>query len=197
MRWLPKSIPFLVISIALYFTFYFGIEAIRILSSPVYGLDHPGFAHIVHGIGRRFSLGPDGLMQIAAFFGAVKLTIAVSFTVYLASRLKSLFGHEIDHEVVDAAVVLIVIVTVVAAMPALLDGATDPLAQFRLPLWLSGLVATLSMIERVVADERNLERNSVASKWPTIHDVALPPKRNSVSTLRWDTLRRSANVNVA
>jgi hypothetical protein len=195
MRWLPKSIPYLIVGIALYFTCYFGIEAFRVLTSPVYGLDHAGFASVVHGIGGRMALQADGLMRLAAFFGAVKLSIAVLFATYLVSRIRSLFDDETEHEIVDAAIVLIATVTVVAAMPALFDGATDPLAEHRLPLWLAGLAATLSMIERVAADESKLERTASAYRRYAIYNVVLPPKRNSVCTLRWDALRRSANVN--
>lgn len=193
-RWLPKSIPFFVVSISLYFTLSFGIEAIRILASPVYGLDLPGFAHVVHGIGRRFGLEATGLIRLAAFLGAVKLSVAALFAVYLVSRIKSLMGHETDHEVVDAAVLLVASITVVAAMPALIDGETALLAEHRLPLWLGGLAVTLSMIERVVADEKASERAAAARQRFTVYDVTLPPKRNGVSTLRWDALRRTANV---
>lgn len=194
MRWLPKSIPFLVVSIALYFTIHFGIEAARILASPVYGLDLPGFAHVVHGIGRWFGLEATGLIRIAAFLGALKLSVATLFAVYLVSRIKSLLGHETDHEVVDAAVLLVASVTIIAATPALFDGEMDLLAQYRLPLWLGGLAVTLSMIERVTADEKVSERAAAARQRFTVYDVTLPPKRNGASTFRWDALRRTANV---
>lgn len=194
MRWLPKSIPVLVVGIALYFTIHFGIEAVRILASPVYGLDLPGFAHVVHGIGRRFGLEATGLVRIAAFLGALKLSVATLFAIYLVSRIKSLLGHETDHEVVDAAVLLVALVTIIAATPALFDGEMDLLSQYRLPLWLGGLAVTLSMIERVMADEKESERAALARQRFTVHDVTLPPKRNGVSTLRWDALRRAANV---
>jgi hypothetical protein len=195
MRWLPKSIPYLVVSIALYLVCHFGIESFRILTSPVYGLDHPGLSNVVHGIGGRLALDGDGLIRLGAFFGAVKLAIAVLFAVYLYGRISSLFGHEADHEFVDAAVILIVTVTVVAAIPAVLDGAVDVLAQHRLPLWLAGLIATLSMIERVMADEKESEREAARRRPVPVYDVTLPPKRNRVSTLRWDALRRSVDVN--
>lgn len=196
-RWLPRSIPFLVVSIALYFTFHFGLDAIRILTSPVHGLDLPDFAHVVHGIGRRFGFAATGLLQLAAFLGALKLAVAVLFAVYLVSRAKSLMGHEADHEVVDAAVLLIVSITVVAAMPALFDGQTDLLSAYRLPLWFGGLAVTLSMIERVIAEEKASLRDAARLPRYSVYDVTLPPKRNGVSTQRWDALRRSANVNVA
>lgn len=192
-RWLPKSIPFLVVSISLYFTLSFSIEAMRILASPVHGLDLPGFAHVVHGIGRRFGMEATNLIRLAAFLGAVKLSVAALFAVYLVSRIKSL-GHEAEHEVLDAAVLLVAAVTVVAAMPALIDGEATLLAEHRLPLWLGGLAVTLSMIERVVVDEKASERTAAARQRLTVYDVTLPPKRNGVSTLRWDALRRTANV---
>jgi hypothetical protein len=192
-RWFPKAIPACVISIALYFVLYFGIDAIRVLTSPVYGLDQSGFAQLVHGIGRRFAFGGEGLIRIATFFGAAKLAIAILFAVYVASRIRALLGHETDHEIVDAGVLLIVLVTVAAATPALIDGETHLLSEYRLPLWLAGLAATLSMIERVVADERRIEQETARQRF-TIYDVTLPPRRNSVSTLRWDVLRRTANV---
>jgi hypothetical protein len=196
MRWLPKSIPYLVVSIAVYFVCHFGSEAFRILTSSVYGLDHPGFSNVVHGIGARLALDADGLIRLGAFLGAVKLTIAVLFAVYLCGRISSLFGREADHELVDAAVILIVSITVVAAIPAVLDRVGDVLGQYRLPLWLAGLAATLSMIERVMADEQESARNAARHRRVMIYDVTLPPKRNRVSTLRWDALRRSVNANV-
>ena len=44
---------------------------------------------------------------------------------------------------------LVVVSTIVVATPAILQGASDIMVQERLPLWLVGLAATLSMIERL------------------------------------------------
>lgn len=188
-----RAIPVFVASIALYFVVYFGIESARILTSPVYGLDQAGFAHAVYGIGHRLTLGPEGLMRVAAFLGVLKLSVAVAFAAALVNRLSAVHGRMVEHEIVDAAAVLVVIVTVLAATPALFDGETGLLAQYRLPLWLSGLAVTLSMIERAVADEA--ARAARMPRRVQVYDVRLPPRRNGVSTLRWDALRRSVNVN--
>lgn len=193
MPWRARAIPVFVTSIALYFVFYFGIEAARILASPAYGLDQPGFAHVVHGIGRRLALGPDGLMRVAAILGALKLVVAATFAVALANRLGAVCGQAVEHEIVDAAAVLIVIVTILAATPALFDGESGLLAQYRLPLWLSGLMVTLSMIERAVADDEAKVKR--VARRTVVYDVRLPPRRNGVSALRWDALRRSVNIN--
>ena len=119
MRWLPKVIPCLVACIALYFALWFGIETLRIFLSPVYGLDDPAFAQTIRGIGRRADLGTAGLLKLAAFVGAVKLAIATLFAVYLAGRLRAIWRNDIEHELLDAGLLLVVLVTVVAAMPAL------------------------------------------------------------------------------
>lgn len=192
MRSFPKSIPFLVASIALYFVCYFGVEALRVMLSPVYGLEYAQFARIVYGMGRLVGAGPDGLVWIAIVFGAVKMAIALLFGVYLVNRLGGRLGREVDHEIIDAAVTLTVAVTVVAAIPAVFDGAADLLAHYRLPLWLAGLAITLCLIERVVDDQAPRYRSSVVP-WPP---VKLPPRRGRISTLRWDVLRSDANVNL-
>ena len=92
----------------------------------------------------------------------------------------------IDHELLDAAALLAVCSTVVVAMPALLEATPQLLAPHRPALWLAGLAATLSMIERV-AESEDFMRVAVPSPI-----VALPPRRGRVSALRWDYLRREA-----
>lgn len=149
MRWLPKAIPILIAIIALDFAMVFGFEAWRILTSPIQGLDKPVFASLVHGIGALADLKAQGLLKLAAFFGAVYLTTSLVFVLHIGSRIWALRGGRISHDLLDAGLILAVVSTMVAATPAILSGATDILVHERLPLWLVGLAATLSMIERV------------------------------------------------
>jgi hypothetical protein len=72
------------------------------------------------------------------------------------------------------------------ALPALLEAAPHLLAPHRPALWLAGLAATLSMIERVTQSEEFMR---AAVRSPI---VTLPPRRARVSALRWDYLRREA-----
>jgi hypothetical protein len=149
MRWLPKAIPILITVIALDFALVFGLEAWRILTSPIYGLGNPAFASLIYGIGTVIDVRAQGLFNIAAFFGAVYLTTALVFVLHIGSRIRALRDGRISHDLLDAGLILVVVSTIVAATPAILNGATDILVQERLPLWLVGLAATLSMIERV------------------------------------------------
>jgi hypothetical protein len=149
MRWLPTAIPILIAIIALDFAMVFGFESVRIFTSPVYGLDKPVFASLIYGIGGLADAKPQGLVKLAAFFGAVYLTTSVVFVLHICSRVGALRGGRISHDLLDAGLILAVLSTLVAATPAILAGASDILVQERLPLWLVGLAATLSMIERL------------------------------------------------
>jgi hypothetical protein len=201
MRWLPTAIPILIAIIALDFALVFGFEAWRIFTSPVYGLDKPAFASLVYGIGRLADVKAQGLVKIAAFFGAVYLTISLVFALHIGSRIGALRGGRISHDLLDAGLILAVVSTLVAATPAILAGATDILVQERLPLWLVGLAATLSMIERLPeADaplpafiERMARRLHARQSRQDIHAVS-PPVREGTSPHRWDSLRDDAGM---
>ena len=128
---------------------------------------------------------PDGLVRLAAFLGALKLAVAVVFALYLANRFNPYRRSELDHDLLDAAALLAVCATAIVALPALLEATPQLLAPHRPALWLAGLAATLSMIERLVESEQ-LEPATVTVR------AALPPRRGRVSALRWDYLRREA-----
>jgi hypothetical protein len=202
MRWLPKAIPILIGIIALDFTLVFGFEALRILASPISGLEQPAFARVIYGLGKIARLGPDGLVRLATMFGAVYLAIAVMLGMHLASRFQALRGGRISHDLLDAALILIVISTILASTPAMLQGATEFLIQQRLPLWLVGLAATLSMVERLPEMdqsrppgffERLLTRILVRRK-PDQTAYVSPAVRLSGTTARWNELRSEAGM---
>lgn len=203
MRWLPKAIPILIAIIALDFAMVFGFEAWRILTSPIHGLDKPAFASLVHGIGALADLKAQGLLKLAAFFGAVYLTTSLVFVLHIGSRIRALRGGRISHDLLDAGLILAVVSTMVAATPAILNGATDILVQERLPLWLVGLAATLSMIERVdEADtpqpafiERMASRLHARQKRSQTFAVS-PAVRNDAVPQRWNSLRDEAGMTI-
>ena len=186
MRRFSLTIPFLVTGVCLYFAFVFGREAIAILTSPIGGLENPVFARAVYDIGHVAGLEPMGLLRLAAFLATVKLATAVLFALHLLDRFNPLRTGEINHELLDTAALLCVCVTTVLASPALLEAAPQLLAPHRPALWLAGLAATLSMIERGVQQEAPRPVRVKAQ-------CALPPRRMNVSALRWDYLRREAS----
>lgn len=186
MRRFSVAIPALIVGVSLYFVLVFGREAIAIFVSPVWGLENQAFARAVYSIGRVVDLGPNGLLRLAAFLGAFKLAVAVVFALYLADRFNPYRRRELDHDLLDAAALLAVCSATIMALPALLEASPQLLAPHRPALWLAGLAATLSMIERVARSD-DFMRAAVPSP-----AVALPPQRGRASALRWDHLRRAA-----
>lgn len=199
MRWTPKVIPFLIAVIALDFTLIFGFEAWRILSSPMLGLERLGFANSVYAIGKWAGLQTTQHFPLAAFFGAMSLAIAIMCAWHLATRIAAWRGHRVSHDMLDAGLIMIVIATLIAATPSMLNGATEVLIHERLPLWLVGLAATLSMIERLhEPDEQHkpgfVERwvsRVVARRNRKPEEFVSPAAREGLSA-RWDRLRDEA-----
>lgn len=187
MRRFTVAIPFLIVGVCLYFIAVFSKEALSVFLSPIWGLDNESFSRTVYDIGRLFGFGPTGLVMLAAFLGALKLVTAIVFAFYLFGRFARPFGQETEHELLDAAVVLALVSTFVAAAPALLEATPQFLAQHRPALWLCGLAATLSMIERVVQGEERSRLITAVAAQPM---SAQPPQRGNASALRWNYLRR-------
>ncbi len=204
MRWLPKAIPILIGIIALDFTLVFGLEALRVLASPISGLEQPAFARVIYGLGKIAQLGPDGLVKLATLFGGIYLVIAVMCGLHLASRIHALRGGRISHDLLDAALILVVVSTILAATPAMLQGTSEFLIQQRLPLWLVGLAATLSMVERLP----EMDETRPAGLWERTIARALtrrrrveptyvtPAMRRQGATARWSELRSEAGMTV-
>lgn len=196
MRFLPNTVSLIIVSIALYFTLLWGFEASRILTSPIYGLDNSVFAQIIYGIGRILHLGPRGFLLVAAFFGAAKLTVACLFICHIVDRMGALFGRKTDHESLEAALLLLVVATVVAATPALIEGAPDLLRLHTLHLVLAGVAATLSIAERIAEHEektRVAEVEKAALAAAAEATATMPALRNAVSAWRWNLLRKAAS----
>ena len=201
MRWLPKAIPVLIAIIALDFAMVFGFEAVRIFTSPIYGLDRLAFANVVYGIGSFAGLSAEGHINFAASLGAVYLTIAIIFVLHIASRIGALRDGHVSHDLLDAGLILVVIATLVVATPAILNGASQILVQERLPLWLVGLAATLSMIERFPETGTRhptlVERlwlRFVARRNRDEGPVVTPAVRDDGAAIRWDNLRGEAGM---
>ena len=64
---LPSATVALIVAIALYFTLSWGLDGLRVLTSPNYGLEDVWRAQLVFGIGRLFGLEPIGVIKLAAF----------------------------------------------------------------------------------------------------------------------------------
>lgn len=138
----------MILAIALYFTLFWGYDALRILTSPTFGLEDVWRSQYVFGIGRVFGLAPVGLIQLAAFFGTLKLAVAIVCAIHLVDRLRSLAGGRPSSEILEGGLILVVLITIASAGPAIWSQNTEVVRELVIQLALAGLATALCMVER-------------------------------------------------
>src|SRR6186997_1425095 len=89
----------LILAIAVYFALFWGYDALRILTSPTYGLEDVWRSQVVFGIGRYAGLDPNGLSRLAAALGALKLTVAGVCAIHILDRVRSLISGTPANEI--------------------------------------------------------------------------------------------------
>jgi hypothetical protein len=146
----------MIMAIALYFTLFWGYDALRVLTSPTYGLEEVWRSQYVFGVGSYFGLEPMGLLRLAAFFGAVKLTVALACAIHLADRLRA--GGKANADVLEGGMILVVAVSLVSAGPAVWSNNPDLVREQVLHLALAAVAVGLCLVER------NYSRRAVNSK---------------------------------
>jgi hypothetical protein len=149
-RFVPSAVQAAIVAIAVYLALLWGLEALYVLTSPIYGLGDYGRSQIVFGYGRLFGLSADGLFRLAAFFAASKLAAAIALTLHLVERVRALAGERFDHEMLEAALLIVVFLTVAMAVPAIIENNGNLIQLHAIYLLLAGIVALLSAIERLV-----------------------------------------------
>lgn len=148
MRKVSSATVAMILAIALYFTLFWGFDALRRLTSPTYGLEDVWRSQFVFGIGRVFGLGPMGLIQLAAFFGTLKLAVAGICAVHIVDRFRCLAGGKAASEVLEGGLILVVLVTIASVGPAVWAHNTDLVREQTLQLLLAGLASALCIVER-------------------------------------------------
>src|SRR3569623_1253206 len=137
-----------ITTIALYFIVFWGYDALRVLTSPTYGLDDVWRSQFVFGIGSYFSLSPAGLMKLAAFFGAVKFAVALACAVHIADRLRGHAGGKATAAILEGAMNGVLLVSLVSVGPAVWSQHAERLREQVLQLLLAALAVALCLVER-------------------------------------------------
>jgi hypothetical protein len=148
MRKVSSATVATILAIALYFTLFWGYDALRVLTSPTYGLEDVWRSQFVFGLGSLFKLSPIGLIKLAAFFGTVKLAVAVICAVHIADRVRVMAGGKANSDVLEGGLILVVAISIVSVAPAILAQNADLMREQLLQLLLAGLAAGLSLFER-------------------------------------------------
>jgi len=148
MRKVSSATVAMILGIALYFTLFWGFDALRMLTSPTYGLEDVWHSQFVFGIGRLFGLGPIGLIKLAAFFGTLKLAVAAICAVHIADRLRCLAGGKADSEILEGGLILVVLITIASVGPAVWSHNADLVREHVIQLSLAALATALCIVER-------------------------------------------------
>jgi hypothetical protein len=151
MRKVSSATVAMILAIALYFTLFWGFDALRMLTSPTFGLEDVWRSQFIFGIGRLFGLGPIGLIQLAAFFGILKLAVAGICAVHIVDRFRCLAGGQPASEVLEGGLLLVVLISIVSAGPAVWSHNADLVREQVIQLALAGLATALCMVERSYA----------------------------------------------
>ena len=148
MRKASGAVIAMIMAIALYFMLFWGFDALRVLSSPSFGLDDPWRSQFVFGIGRMLGLGPFGLIKLAAFFGAVKLAVAAFCAVHILDRMRALIAGKAESDVLEGGLILIVAISILSVGPAVWAQNADLVREATIQLALAAVAAALCLVER-------------------------------------------------
>jgi hypothetical protein len=148
MRKISSATVLLIVGVALYFSAFWGFDALRALTSPTYGLEDVWHSQYVFGVGSLLGLGPTGLMQLAAFFAVMKLAVAAICALHVLDRLRSLAGGKVNLEIFEGGLILAALIAVASAIPAMLSHNSDLLREQAIQLAFAALAIALCMVER-------------------------------------------------
>ena len=156
MRKLSAVALAMILAISFYFTLFWGFDALRMLTSPTYGLEDVWRSQFVFEIGRIFGLAPMGL---------IKLAVAIVSAVHILDRFRSLIGGKPNSEILEGGLILVLLISVAAAGPAVWLHNVDLLREQIFQLLLAGVAIALCMAER-----------SYSRSTPTDEPVAVTPQ---------------------
>ncbi|HWE77041.1 MAG TPA: hypothetical protein VG270_00850 [Pseudolabrys sp.] len=138
----------LIVAIALYFTLSWGFDGLRALASPNYGLDDVWRSQLVFDAGRLLHLSPVGLIKLAAFFAAIKVAVAGICGLHIVDRLRSFAGGEADPQVLEGALIIVVVFGFLSAAPAVWSTNPSVVREYAVQILLACLGLALCIAER-------------------------------------------------
>jgi len=150
----------MVMIIALYFTLFWGHDVLRVFLSPTYGLDDAWGSQSIFSIGSYFKLSPVGLMKLAAFFGALKLAVAVFGALGIVLRLAGSAG--VARPMLEGVFILAVSIGLVTAGAAALPFNADLLLELLPPIALALIALAQIRIEYRYGEAEDMSRPSPA-----------------------------------
>jgi len=177
MRKISGATTAIILAITLYFTLVWGYDALRVLTSPSYGLDEVWRSEYIFIIGRMLGLGPVGLIKLAAFFGAVKLVVAGVCAWHIVDRFRCMVSGKANADVLEGALILVVAISIMSAGLAARSGNGEIVREYAIQLILACLATALCLAERSARfggaaaepDDAETETDTGVYPGPAIH----------------------------
>jgi hypothetical protein len=138
----------MILAIAVYFTLFWGFDALRMLTSPTYGLEDVWRSQFIFEIGRWFGLAPLGLIKLAAFFATLKLAVAAICAIHIGERFRALGGGKADTAILEVGLMLVVAISIVSVGPAVWSQSAELVREQVIQLMLAAVAAGLGILER-------------------------------------------------
>lgn len=148
MRRISGAATAIILAITLYFALVWGYDALRVLTSPSYGLDEVWRSEYIFIIGRMLDLGPVGLIKLAAFFGAVKLAVAGVCAWHIVDRFRCMISGKANADILEGGLILIVAISIMSAGLAARSGNGEIVREYVIQLILACLATALCIAER-------------------------------------------------
>ncbi|HKS87151.1 MAG TPA: hypothetical protein VJR71_16860 [Pseudolabrys sp.] len=138
----------LIVAIAFYFTLFWGYDALRVLTSPTYGLEDVWRSQYIFSIGSWFNLSPIGLIKLAAFFGTLKLAVACICALHIIDRVRCMPRGQANSDVLEAGLILVVLISIASVGPASWAHSTELAREHTMQLLFAALATGLCILER-------------------------------------------------
>lgn len=148
MRKLSGAAVAMIVGIALYFTLFWGYDALHMLTSPTYGLEDVWRSQFIFAIGGLFGLSPIGLIKLAAFFGALKLAVAGICALHIVDRLRTFVRGQPDFGILEGGLILVVLISIVSVGPAVWSQNAELVREATIQLLLAAVATALCLVER-------------------------------------------------
>jgi hypothetical protein len=161
--------------VALYFASAWGLEALRVMTSPFSGFEDRLHATAASYFRAMFDFGLDGLVRTSMGLAGLKFVIAAGFVAYLIEFARAfVVDREPNRETLDIVLSLAIVALMLWAWPALMsgDGALIRLEATQF-LLLSGAMILL-VIERQADEHADAVAGSAVTHGPHEEQLVAP-----------------------
>jgi len=165
----PAAVAASILSVACYFALFWGFDALRILTSPIFGLDDAWRSDAIYRIARWGGIDGQGLHDLAAFAGMIKLAVAGLCGAYLVDCIRSGGHARANPAILELALVLVIAASFVTVIPAVAQHDAVLIRTCVVNLVLASLAAalgTLALPQPDASSDLPVDRGAAAADEP-------------------------------